>query len=72
FSDVHVEVGTELKRVVVLPHVRIGRNCRINRAIIDSGCEIPDGTVIGEDLEADRKKYSVTEKGVVLVCPHML
>ena len=72
FSDVRVEVGTELNRAVVLPHVRIGRNCKITRAIIDTGCVIPDGTVIGADLDADRKKYSVTEQGVVLVCPHML
>lgn len=72
FSDVHVEVGSQLNRAVVLPHVRIGRNCKITRAIIDSGCKIPDGTVIGEDLDADRRKYSVTDQGVVLVCPHML
>lgn len=72
FSDVHVEVGTRLQRAVVLPHARIGRDCRITRAIIDEGCQIPDGTVIGEDLEADRKRFEVTEQGVVLVCPQML
>jgi len=72
FSDVRVEVGSRLRQAVVLPHARIGRDCRITRAIIDEHCEIPDGTVIGEDLDADRKRYEVTEKGVVLVCPHML
>jgi glucose-1-phosphate adenylyltransferase len=72
FSDVRVEVGSRLRQTVVLPHARIGRDCRIKRAIIDEHCEIPDGTVIGEDLEADRKRYQVTEQGVVLVCPHML
>jgi glucose-1-phosphate adenylyltransferase len=72
FSDVRVEVGSELNRAVVLPHVRIGRDCRITRAVIDEHCEIPDGTLIGQDLDADRKKYAVTDQGVVLVCPHML
>jgi glucose-1-phosphate adenylyltransferase len=72
FSDVRVEVGTRLRQAVVLPHARIGRDCTITRAIIDEHCEIPDGTVIGEDIDADRKRYEVTEKGVVLVCPHML
>jgi glucose-1-phosphate adenylyltransferase len=72
FSDVRVEVGSRLRQAVVLPHARIGRNCRITRAIVDEHCEIPDGTVIGEDLDADRQRYQVTEKGVVLVCPHML
>jgi glucose-1-phosphate adenylyltransferase len=72
FSDVRVEVGSRLRQTVVLPHARIGRDCRITRAIIDEHCEIPDGTIIGEDHEADRKRYQVTEQGVVLVCPHML
>ncbi|MDX1556568.1 MAG: glucose-1-phosphate adenylyltransferase [Xanthomonadales bacterium] len=72
FSDVRIEVGTKLTRVVVLPHVRIGRDCRITRAVIDEGCQIPDGTVIGEDADADAKRFDVTEQGVVLVCPHML
>lgn len=72
FSDVRVEVGSQLTRAVVLPHARIGRNCHITRAVIDENCEIPDGTIIGEDSEADRKRFDVTEQGVVLVCSHML
>ena len=31
------------------PDVEIGRSCRIHKAVIDSGCRIPEGTVIGED-----------------------
>ena len=44
----------------------------IQRAIIDEGCEIPDGTKIGVDPAADRKRFEVTAKGVVLVTPEML
>jgi glucose-1-phosphate adenylyltransferase len=33
---------------------------------------IPEGTVIGEDLEQDAKRYYVSPKGVVLVTPEML
>jgi glucose-1-phosphate adenylyltransferase len=57
---------------VVLPDVTIGKHCRIRRAVIDRGCEIPDGTVIGEDLEKDQVKYYVSPNGVVLVIPEML
>ena len=58
---------------VVLPDVRIGENCRIRRAIIDRGAEIPDGTVIGEDAEADRARgFRVTDTGITLVTPDML
>ena len=54
------------------PHVRIGRNCRISKAILDEGCVVPDGTHIGEDLAADAERFHVTERGVVLVTPDML
>jgi glucose-1-phosphate adenylyltransferase len=57
---------------VVLPKVSIGKNCRITRAIIDKACRIDDGTIIGEDIEEDRKRFHVTETGIVLVTPEML
>jgi glucose-1-phosphate adenylyltransferase len=72
FSDVRVEERSELMRAVVLPHVRIGKNCRITRAIIDEYCEIPDDMVIGGDAAEDGRRFSVTDDGVVLVSQHML
>jgi glucose-1-phosphate adenylyltransferase len=72
FSSVTVNEGTEITQAVVLPGARIGRKCRITRAIIDKRCRIPDGTVIGEDHADDARRFTVTEDGVVLVCPHML
>jgi glucose-1-phosphate adenylyltransferase len=72
FSNVRVKSYTVLEDVVALPNVRIGRNCRINRAVIDKGCEIPDGMVIGEDHEEDKARFHITPKGVVLVTPEML
>ena len=44
----------------------------ISSAIIDEGCEIPDGMQIGVDRAADARRFHVTEKGVVLVTPDML
>jgi glucose-1-phosphate adenylyltransferase len=72
FSSVTVNEGSEVIQAVVLPQAKIGRNCRITRAIIDKRCVIPDGTVIGEDHAEDAKRFRVTAEGVVLVCPHML
>lgn len=72
FSNVHVEERSFLNYAVVLPDVEIGRGCRIQRAVIDEDCIIPDGTVIGDNLEQDKKKYFVTQNGVVLVTPDML
>jgi len=72
FSSVRVNEGTELLRAVVLPDARIGKKCRISGAIIDKRCQIPDHTVIGEDHADDAKRFTVTEEGIVLVCPDML
>ncbi len=72
FSSVHVQEGSKLFRTLALPRASIGSHCRISKAIIDEDCEIPDGTVIGEDPEEDARRFHRTEEGVVLVCPHML
>lgn len=52
---------------VLLNHVEVGRHCRIRRAIIDKGCRILPGTTIGYDLEADRRRFTVTPEGVVVI-----
>jgi glucose-1-phosphate adenylyltransferase len=72
FFNVTVNERSEVFRSVVLPHVRIGRGCRISRAILDEGCSLPDGMVIGEDAALDRQRFHVTEQGVVLVTEDML
>ena len=72
FFNVTVDEGSQVYRSVVLPHVEIGRNCHISNAIIDEGCVVPEGTIIGRDRAADGRDYHVTENGVVLVTPKML
>ena len=71
-SGTTIDSYSLVKDSVILPKVLIGRNCRITKAIIDKSCVIPDGTIIGEDLEEDRKKYHVSPEGIVLVTPGML
>ena len=72
FSNVKIRSHSQIVDSVVLPQVQIGRSCRISKAIIDRGCKIPEGTVIGEDPASDRERFRVTDKGVVLVTPDML
>ena len=72
FSNVRVNSYTTVQDCVILPNSIIGRHCRIKKAIIEKGCEVPEGTVIGENLEEDKKKYHVSPGGVVLVTPDML
>lgn len=72
FTNVRVNSFCLVRDSIVLPEVEIGRNCRITKAIIEQGCIIPEGTVIGENSEEDAKKYYISEGGVVLVTPDML
>jgi len=72
FSNVHVGRNCQLKNVLALPDSVIGENVRLNRVIIDNGCHVPDGTVIGEDAEADARLYHRTSSGVVVVNREML
>lgn len=72
FSNVKVHSYSEVRESVLLPEVQVGRHCRITRAVIDRGCQLPEGTVIGEDREADAQRFRVTSKGITLVTPEML
>jgi glucose-1-phosphate adenylyltransferase len=72
FSNVRVNSYTAVNDSVILPDVDIGRNCQISSAVIDRGCHIPEGTVIGENPDLDAKRFHVSSRGVVLVTPEML
>lgn len=72
FSNVTIRSFSHIEHAVILPDVKIGRHCRLTKVIVDRGCHVPDGTVIGEDLEEDAKKYHVSPNGVVLVTAGML
>lgn len=73
FSNVRIEAHSQLTETVVLPDVNVGRHCRLTKVVVDKGAKIPDGTVIGENPELDRKRgFHVTPRGIVLVTPEML
>jgi glucose-1-phosphate adenylyltransferase len=67
--DVRINSYAEVQNCVLFPHVNIGRHSRIRRAIIDRDVRIPEHTEIGFNLEEDRKRYHVTETGIVVVVP---
>ncbi len=73
FSNVRVEKRSTVEDCVILPDVRIGCNCVLNKVVLDKGCEIPDNTMIGVNHEEDLKRgFHISPKGVVLVTPDML
>ena len=73
FSKVRVNSYCDIDESVILPGVVINRNCKIKKAIIDRGCEIPAGMEIGINHDDDRANgFRVTDKGVVLVTINMI
>ena len=72
FSSVRVHSYAEVNWSVLLPEVQIGRGARLTRAVIDRGCHIPDGMVIGEDAALDEKRFHRSENGITLVTMEML
>jgi glucose-1-phosphate adenylyltransferase len=57
---------------VMLPDCAIGRSARLKRVVLDHGVVIPEGLVVGEDPELDRKRFRVTEKGICLITQPMI
>ncbi len=60
FSNVLVRSYSDIDEAVVLPDVQINRHCRLKRVVIDRGCTIPEGLVVGEDPELDAHRFHRT------------
>src|ERR1700726_2308828 len=65
--DVRINSYSEIENSIIFNHVNVGRYSRIRNAIIDRHVVLPEHTEIGYDLAEDRKRYQVTERGVITV-----
>jgi glucose-1-phosphate adenylyltransferase len=73
FSKVTIGKGSLIEDSVVLPDVRIGKEVRLRRTIVDKHCCLPDGFEAGLDAAHDHKRgFHVTKNGVTLIVPEML
>jgi glucose-1-phosphate adenylyltransferase len=70
--DVRVHSYAYLEEAVLLPDCHIGRSARLKRVIVDRGVVIPEGMVIGEDPDADARRFHRSESGITLVTQRML
>ena len=65
--NVRVNSYCEVSDSILYNHVNIGRHSRVRRAIIDRHVSLAEGTEIGYDTDADRRRFHVTESGIVVV-----
>ena len=65
---VRVHSFAHVRDSILFEGVDVGRNCRIEHAIIDKGVRIPDGVSIGVDRAADLARgLTISDRGVVAV-----
>ena len=62
-----VGADTHMKESILLGNVNVGEKCQISRAIIDKDVHIAPGTVIGEDPEHDKQRFTVLENNIVVI-----
>jgi len=65
--NVRVNSFSQVYDSILMEGVNVGRHAKIKRAIIDKDVNIPQGMVIGYDLEEDRKRFFVSDSGIVVV-----
>jgi len=72
FSGCRVHSYARVNLSVLLPDTTVGTRARLSHCVVDAGCSIPAGMVIGEDPEEDARRFRRTEGGISLVTRKML
>ncbi len=71
-SNVRVNSYAYITDSIIFNNCNIGRHARIRRAIIDKNVTVPERYEIGFDLEGDKKKFTVTESGIVVIAKNQV
>ena len=69
--NVRVNEFADIRHSILMENVVIGAESRIKRAIIDKDVTIPPKTMIGYDVDFDRRHFTVTESGIVVISKGM-
>ncbi len=66
-SDIFVDDEAMVENSILFDRVRVGVSARLRNCIIDKDVTIPPGEDIGHDLEKDRKRFTISDNGIVVV-----
>ncbi len=72
FQEVRINQLCHINAAVLLPEVHVGSACRLKRCIVEQGCRLPDGLIVGENPKDDERRFYRSEGGVVLITQDML
>lgn len=62
-----VDKGADIFESILLGDTKVGKNCVIVKTIIDKDVKIADGVQIGVNPDEDRKLFTVSDDGIVIV-----
>jgi glucose-1-phosphate adenylyltransferase len=72
FSQCRVHSYAKVDWSVLLPEVEVGRHARLTRVVVDHGCKIPEGMIVGENAEDDARRFHRSSSGITLITSEML
>jgi glucose-1-phosphate adenylyltransferase len=72
FTGVRTHSYGSLTHVVALPYATVGRHARLTKVVIDRSVHIPDGLVVGEDPDADARRFRRSPNGICLITQPMI
>ena len=65
--NVRINSYSQVYESILMEGVNVGRYAKIKRAIIDKDVDIPQGTVIGYNPKEDKRRFFVSDSGIVVV-----
>jgi glucose-1-phosphate adenylyltransferase len=65
--NVRVHSFCSVEESILMPGVRVGRHARVRRTIVDRDVFIPRGAMIGCNEAEDRRRHTVSDRGIVVV-----
>ncbi len=64
---VRINERARVEECILLDGVQVGADCQLYRTIADKGVVIPPGMKIGHNLQEDRKRFAVSDGGIVVI-----
>jgi glucose-1-phosphate adenylyltransferase len=64
---VRINSYAQVEESIIFDNVNIGRYAKIRKTIVDKNVNIPPHTIIGYDLDKDRKRFTVSPDGIVVI-----
>jgi glucose-1-phosphate adenylyltransferase len=65
--EVRINSYSQVDDCILMHGVDVGRHAKLRRVIVDKYVHIPPGVEIGYNLEEDRRRFTVTDSGVVVI-----